>query len=106
MYIAAQNDSPIALERAQMEAPRAKRGNPRVSKSSDSVKVSHLALQRSDTPGQVSLPTTGEQAASIKQVSRWAREVVQQMKNNAHSLQATQVSNLSRDASAQLLAAG
>jgi len=106
MHIAVQNYVPVAAEMPKLEGPRPKGGSPPAPEPSDSGQLSSLALRRSDAPGQVRLPTTGEQAANIKQVSRWAREVVQQMKNDADSLQATQVSNLSREASAKLLAAG
>ena len=117
MFTAAATITPIAVHtqttqkttQAQTQTQnteRATRGNPRASTPADSVTVSHVARQRAETTGQVGLPTTGEQASDIKEVSRWAREVVQQMKDQAQVLQPTQVSNLSREASARLLSAG
>ena len=47
-----------------------------------------------------------EQALTIKDATRFARDVVMQMKENQSQATTTQVSNLSRAASQNLLAAG
>ena len=112
MFTAAANIAPLKVQtqtqtQTQIQGQvRAPRNNTHISAPADSVTVSHLGRKRTEAPGQVGLPTTGEQAADIKEVSRWARQVVQQMKDHAQVLQPTQVSNLSREASARILSAG